>query len=325
MKQTKRYVLLVLTTCASVFVLLHAMKFIEFYQQASLMLTDISFKKQAWERVQRSHERNTFTNSLALWKRKDTPVVLNHCTKWGNKKMIHAKTRYAIVSLISTDLEHYVPSAIKLAKSVRWWFTADQMDLVMMMTNQNRAAHDAHFKFELERSGWNICMIPVIDHTKNLIFSPGNRFFKAKMYSKLNVFALNEYEAVLFLDSDTLVVNEPSLLFTHHLMEMKKARLNLGAARDSPVQLSHYFNAGVLLILFDDKQLTFDNMIASISQVKHEANQAEQGLLNILYNNSFYVLPFIYNANLVSKAIEPEIWKHNSNDISILHYTVSKG
>ena len=186
---------------------------------------------------------------------------------------------------------------------------------------------------EILRHGWKNCRVPVIEHATNSNLSTYNRFFNAKMYSKLNVWAIAEaYEAVLFLDSDTLMIRDASPLFTHHVAAMQRAGHSLGAVWDSPLSLRKNFNAGVMLLTVRAENLNgnmtaYEELAASISHVEHDENYAEQGLLNSFFNEKkFYELPFIYNANVVSKILETEsVWIPNENTISILHYTVSKG
>ena len=242
-------------------------------------------------------------------------VSLHHCK---NVLAFNKAQQYAVVSLLTMGLTHYVQSAVKLAKSLRFWkIKADLIMLVIEMPSAN-------YRKDLEDTGWNICHVPVIEGNTTV----SSVFLQTKMYSKLNAWALIEYDAILYVDSDTLVIRDPSPLFHTHLPAMEKAGLTLGAAWDRP-QPAKNFNAGVLLLI--PSISTFRQLQSSILTVPHNPYMAEQALLNaIFFRNdsrhlSFYVLPFIYNANIASIIKEREFWAHHLDSISILHYTVSKG
>jgi glycogenin glucosyltransferase len=199
------------------------------------------------------------------------------------------------------------------------------MDLIMMMVDGSEVAAQNTAISELTAAGWNIiCTVPAIEHPNLSV--PRGRFHEAKLYSKLNAWALTEYEAILFVDSDTLIIRSPAPLFTFHLPAMKRSNATFAAVRDRPARLSHGFNAGVFLLILDKNRgdTAFLEIRDKITSVAHDETQAEQGLLNAIYDQTFFELPFIYNANLVSKLEEPGLWNENEHAISILHYTISK-
>ncbi len=275
-------------------------------------------------------EERTVTD---FWKRPGGPAVLHHCKPLSNKHpTVHATTRFAVVSILTSDRSRfYTLSAIKLAKSLRWWFPPEQMDLVMLVTDGFGISTniDSDFFFnvmEMENAGWNIiCKVPVFENPRVV---NANRFHDIKVYSKLNTWALTEYEAVLYLDSDTLVIRNPVRLFTEHLDAMKRTGKMLGAVIDRPESWSQgRFNAGVFMLVptIDNRSWTFPKVVESIVSVPHDVDWAEQGLLNALFDGEFYRLPYIYNGNLVCKKNEPAFWSYHSSRISIVHYTVAKG
>jgi hypothetical protein len=279
------------------------------------------------------HDNQKRRNITDFWKRPGGPTRIHHCKSLSDKHpAIYANTRFAVVSMLTSDNSRfYTLSAIKLAKSLRWWFPPEKMDLVMMVTDGfGISTHiDSDFYFtvmELENAGWNlICKMPVIEPA-SLVNK--NRFHDIKVYSKLNVWALTEYDAILFLDSDTLVIRDLEKLFTAHFPAMERDGMVLGAVRDRPESLSHGFNAGVLVIiprLPRKNSMDFPKLVQSIVTVPHDEGWAEQGLLNVIFKDNYYELPFVYNANLVSKLGEIELWDRHKEEIAILHYTVSKG
>lgn len=237
-----------------------------------------------------------------------------------------ASTRFAIVSLLTEDASSlYTQSAVKLARSIRRWHHPDHLDLIMMITDGFGITQQKPFVFHfdigrLKAAGWSVvCRVPVIEHPAP---SQESRFHTAKLYSKLNLWGLQEYDALLYMDVDTLMLRECSRVFTAHYPAMLRSGYELAAVRDRPAILERNFNAGVLLVI---PRRPLHNLIARINDTSHEKSWAEQGLLNVLYQDRFYELSYVYNANLVSKRDEPELWARYRNKIAIVHYTVSKG
>lgn len=274
-------------------------------------------------------QENQLHISNSYWKREGGPAIIKHCIPQNAGPLRYhpkANTRFAIVSLLTTDATSlYTQSAMKLSRSIRRWLNTDRIDLVIMVTDgfgitEHWHDFETYHSVALSQAGWNvICKVPAIDHPKPVLDS---RFHTAKMYSKLNLWGLTEYEALLYVDSDTLIISEPTRIFTRHYPAMVRRGYELGAARDRPAVFQHNFNAGVMLII---PRRPLHQMISSINTTAHEGSWAEQGLLNVLYRDNFYELPYIYNANLVSKIDEPELWHRYKHKISIVHYTVSKG
>lgn len=250
----------------------------------------------------------------------NTSLYITECQ--GTTKP-HVNSRYAIVSLLSGDFNRYGHSALKLGHSIRK-FT--NMDMIMMVI-ASKILPQKESTF-LTNIGWKVCIVPCIEGPSNQ--STQNRFLEAKLYTKIYAWKLIQYQAVLFLDSDTLVVNDFYDIFTIHLNNMIQSNHSFGAARDRPADTYcrfgtawNYFNAGVMLLL---PNLThFEYLKNGIYQVPHNVAYAEQDFLNKIYPTpkSFYEMPFAYNAIVTSKVCEPSIWKEEQ--MKIVHFTTAKG
>lgn len=254
------------------------------------------------------------------WKRQHGPARIHQCKGFKN-----ATTRFAAVSLLTLDdSDMYSTAAVKLATSLRWWFPAEKLDLVLMIADDFGVSSSPDFNARarrLELSGWNIlCMVPVIQHPNPPV---RNRFHDMRAYTRLNVWGLTEYDAVLSLDLDTLVIRDPSILFTHHMQEMRAANKTIAAVPDRPAAMSATFNAGVLFLI--PSEAVLHSLLAGLATVPHDTNYAEQGYLNARFNASkVFKLQFIFNANVVSKRDEPDLWHKNRDSLTIIHFTVSK-
>tara|TARA_Y100000389_G_scaffold91468_1_gene88044 strand:+ start:283 stop:954 length:672 start_codon:yes stop_codon:yes gene_type:complete len=151
------------------------------------------------------------------------------------------------------------------------------------------------------------------------------------MFTRLQVWRLVEYQVILSLDLDTLVVADLSPIFLHHAPAMLAQKLRLAAVPDSlsPGSMpfcgkQDHFNAGVLLLTpsLDDHEA----LLAAMYTVDYNVNWAEQGLLNALFPpGSYLALPFPYNARLAEAGCSPMSWRGDLREAVVLHFTVVKG
>ena len=275
----------------------------------------------------------------SLWQRREAKVYrlptrrraahLRHCAR----ETVYPRTEFAVMSMLSHSFHLYGVSAMKLATTVRRFTNADLIMLLVETKERNakETAITRRQKAQLERSGWKTCTVPAIGGPPQT--RERNRFLDALLYTKFTAWKFTEYEGVLFLDSDTLVVGDITPAFLDIAPLMRRTNKSLAAARDRPADATcrlggawNFFNAGVLLLIPDTQ--TFRALEHSIHHVAHDARYAEQDLLNVLYgpgNHEWLELPFVYNAIVVSKYCEPELWRENRDHIKIVHYTTTKG
>jgi lipopolysaccharide biosynthesis glycosyltransferase len=215
-----------------------------------------------------------------------------------------------------------VQAAIVLAKTIRK-FT--NLDMVLLITPGSRDSIEEQNQRKLENEGWVLCSVPVIP---NPISAKPNRFMEANIYSKLNAWRLIEYKAILLLDLDMFIVDNPTDIFTEILPMMRKQNKTLGAALDRPApggkcrpiwsEDKPTFNAGMLLVV--PSLNAFRHLSESMHTIDHDMNYQEQSLLNEVYALDYFELPFSYNANIISVNCEPHLWKSPK----IIHFTVAK-
>ena len=229
---------------------------------------------------------------------------------------------FAFAAFISASTASYTRGAVVLARTLR---RVTNLDMLLMVLEGRIPSRD---RAALRHEGWMLCAVPVI---ANPPAADENRFTRARIYSKLAAWNLTEYEAVLLLDLDTLVLRDPSDAFTSVLPRMRARNQTLGASIDHPMPgglCGSYwapghptFNAGVLLIVPSTD--AFERLRDGVSTVPHNTNAAEQSYLNVVYpEGAFYSLAFAYNGNAVSITCEPDLWR--STDIKIIHFTVQK-
>ena len=245
------------------------------------------------------------------------------------KGSVYGFTNFAFVSMITSsgrgameELPLYVMGAAKLGVSIKRW---SNIDTVMMVVG-GRVLPQQNL---LVSAGWIICYLDAIENPSSDV---SNRFLSAKMYSKLHVWSLVEYEAVVMMDADTLVIRDPTPIFTHVYPSMKTSGALIAA--DTNTRTAHKnmfgqcfddqstFNAGVFVLI--PNATLFESLKEGIHILPHIYEWAEQSLLNVYFKDSVYAMPFAYNANLAAILCEPDLWGREYSQLTILHYTVIK-
>jgi hypothetical protein len=196
------------------------------------------------------------------------------------ENQVYAETKFSFVSMLSGNLRLYAISAIKLGSSIRRW---SSLDMVMMEIKERPL--DPEIRSQLQSAGWKVCIVPAIDSPPT---KEKNPYLDALMYSKLNAWGLDQYDAIVAIDSDMLVVGNPAPLFEFHLPRMQAANRTIGAARDRPRSSCSLvswatapYNAG--LLLFRPDTATLDRLRRAIIEVPHDVGSAEQVQLNQNY------------------------------------------
>jgi hypothetical protein len=135
----------------------------------------------------------------------------------------YQRSQRAVVSLLGDT-----PSQVlELGKSVRMWWSPEQADLILLSSRPVAPL-----------LGWTLCLVDAMQGPHQPIIA------------KLKAWALSEYEAVLLLDSDTLVLRDPSALFGHFYQQMRRANTTLAAVLTPPCQpLTPAIQTQVLLLI----------------------------------------------------------------------------
>ena len=220
-----------------------------------------------------------------------------------------ADTAFALVSLLIVNgYEHdqYMQGMCKLGQAIRQFATIDTILLVAEVGMKLNS--DA----QIARCGWRVCFVSTIPGP------PGhsNRYLEAKMYTKLRLWQLVQYQAVLYIDLDTLIVRPFGGIFEEHLPAMADKGLTLGMGSNSFPDRGD-FNAGVMLLLPDP--IEFNSLVAGITSIPHNIELAEQAYLNAYFAQRIYRLPFAYNSMVSMRPAIPTPWR--DSEAIIMHYT----
>lgn len=206
-----------------------------------------------------------------------------------------------------------------LGYSIKKYLERDDVDLMVLYLEGTLTKED---KIALRKAGWDhVLEIPPF-WPMRLSMEPR---FKPLM-AKLWIYALEQFETVLLLDSDMLVTADIGELF----YDKKKPAIKLAACRDNGFgEWTSDINAGLLLV--HPNTSVFKEMTKAAIDEWNQWNpqNAEQSFLNY-YLQSHHCnetsclqrLPMDYNANYVIWQHYPEIWDGLAS--KIVHFTTVK-
>ena len=212
-----------------------------------------------------------------------------------------------------TDGANYVTGAEKLGRSILKHTTAP-VDLVVMELENKPLSEEAWVR--LQSVGWQRCVVERIaplDESQTF-----GRF--RDQFTKLHAWGMVMYDQLLYLDSDTLVIGSLDDLLNGYLFTKK-----IGVARDyGSGEWRQTFNMGVFLIRPDSVEYSRLINLQKDPSIEFHVTMAEQGFLNVVYEDQWQDIGFSYNANLAIYSQDHSYWKEHENEIRIVHYTMEK-
>ncbi|CAI6003855.1 unnamed protein product [Closterium sp. NIES-64] len=166
-----------------------------------------------------------------------------------------AAPRVAYASVLHTT-EDYVCGAIVLARSLKK--SGTKADLVLLVSREiNRKSRRG-----LKKAGWRLKEIERIRNPRAVPKS-----YNEWNYSKLRLWQLEEYDKVIFVDSDVLVLKNLDFLFSYPELSAR------GNAR-------HLFNSGVMVL--EPSNCTFNLFMSHVTTLT-SCNGGDQGFLNNVF------------------------------------------
>jgi lipopolysaccharide biosynthesis glycosyltransferase len=164
--------------------------------------------------------------------------------------------------------------------------------------------------------GWEMIPIPPIAAPHN---DTSNHYTSAGVYAKLHVWNMTSFDAVLYLDLDTLPLRSVYPLFEVQFPLMRAANMSVGMVRDTLAPVNNRgFNAGVMLI--HPSALEYSWLVSNIDKVPHSLDGAEQNYLNEVYKGRIFQLPSVYNVLNNDKTKHSDLWRVIEDQIVILHF-----
>jgi glycogenin len=206
--------------------------------------------------------------------------------------------------------EAYLPGVEALGGSLKASGTTAPM--VLMVTPEIRPVT----RQRLTEQGWLVHEIEPLANPNPLTQQMLPRFGAA--YTKLRAWELTDFDKVVLLDADTIVLQNVDELFE---------RPEIAAAPD--FFMPDRFSSGVMVL--EPSAATFGRMMDTLAETS-SYDGGDQGFLNIFFANWYAMsvehrLPVGYNmAHFIYQFMHghDSAWKALSHEIKILHYLVQK-
>jgi glycogenin glucosyltransferase len=217
--------------------------------------------------------------------------------------------KYAYTTILCNG-EGYLPGVEALGSSLA--ATGTSVPRVLLTTPEIRPMT----RERLGAQGWTIREVEPIPNPNPATQQMLPRFGAA--YTKLRAWQLGDFDRVVLLDADTIVLQNVDDLFD---------RPEIAAAPD--FFLPDRFSSGVMVL--EPREATFDRMIQALSQAS-SYDGGDQGFLNVFFANWYAMgvehrLPVGYNmAHFIYQFMRahPSTWEKLKGEIKIVHYLVQK-
>lgn len=216
------------------------------------------------------------------------------------------------MSLLTNDN----PAYVQMARVLGYSLMKHKVNAQRLMMLPKKAENMAHMVSSLNKTGWEVVWV-------DFIAQPGSQAKEEKyksMFTKLNIYKLTQCETVVFMDVDTLVVDNFDELF-----DVLGSENSFAAASDNWWGTYTFgFNAGVLVIKPSLEEFQRLMTAADRKQDNYEHDMAEQAFLNYYYKLNAIRLPFRYNGNVAIYEKNQQDWWRLEKHLKIIHYTTFK-
>ncbi len=137
-----------------------------------------------------------------------------------------------------------------------------------------------------------------------------------EQFTKLHILNMVQYQRILYLDTDVLVVGDISPL-------LLDVNTSFAAVRDwESGRIQDHINCGVFSISPNSTEFQRLNSLR-VHKSDYRLHMAEQGLLNSVYGseNAIQYFPFAYNGNLAALVQDRDFWMKEEPNLRVIHYT----
>jgi len=245
-----------------------------------------------------------------------------HC----NQTLTRTRALVTILTSISSD---YTTLVQMLGLSISMHSDVDcQVDQILIVPDDVTIAQRDLDRFKF--AGWRVMPLARIPPPASVNSHTVIHGRHLQCFSKLHVFNMTQYEAVLFVDADTILCGNVMEVFSHHIPRMRDQGVHLGWVYDVTVaSMNSSFNSGVMLVR-PCSHLSA-HLLTSMQEIAFDPSFADQGFLNVVFNTrdpvhaesihrQHYVLPPKFNAMANIPSINQELWEHVKTDARIFHF-----
>ncbi|KAL1919202.1 uncharacterized protein VTP21DRAFT_2584 [Calcarisporiella thermophila] len=169
----------------------------------------------------------------------------------------------------------------------------------------------------LKSVGWKLHSVDEIDLPES-----GVKDAFRDNFLKLHLWNFTEFDALVYLDADTIVRDNIQELF--RLVDrdsyLNKEGFEFASALDNYGSLSQDFNAGVMVIR-PNQDVYLELMRLYKLTDNYNAYWAEQGFLNEYFRFRYIHLPEQYNFNVAFWERQKLAWERFESEMKVIHYT----
>ena len=212
-------------------------------------------------------------------------------------------SKYAVMIIVTSD--DYVNGANTLYYSLvaHWNQTIlnETAFVALVIDTHNNDYIFSHLQ------GWSIVRVPLRTPSTPANVSDDHL---EEQFIQLYLWNMTAFNRILYLDSDTLCVNDPTPILIN-------AKHSFGAVFDSIQGLTtEHYHKGVFTIIPRSEE--FQRLSAL-----RKGYVSEQELINHVYQNrsAIDIFPFVFNGNLSVAVLYKNFWDKHYPSMRILHYT----
>lgn len=219
--------------------------------------------------------------------------------------------RRAFFSAVYTN--NFIPGALLLGYTLRKHHPKHS---IYLMHFEDSLSEEA--LCELRQVGWTLKVVKRIPPPFK-----GTWPHFIDQFTKLILWNMTEFDSIVYLDADTLVLDDISNL--HELVaDPHRTNFEFAAVADNwHGKFAYHFNAGMLVL--HPSKAVFNELIKTMGlQGNYDPTMAEQAFLNAFFQLRYLQLPLVYNVNLALYSKYPDLWQNMQDDFKVVHFTLVK-
>jgi alpha-N-acetylglucosamine transferase len=218
-----------------------------------------------------------------------------------------------------TDDSNYALSAIKLLKSIELNSKSTMFDKLILELREKRL--NTEIKSLISKNpSWKICQVDRIPPRDEKNTFPRFR----DQFTKLILWNMTEYKAVVYFDSDTFVIGNINKLLNIY-KTLENTEYKIAVTQDIRAgEWMKAFNMGIFSIKPNKTEFNRLIRLKNDYNFTFEVEMSEQGFLNEAYRNQWFDFGFENNANLAVYSQKRQFWNEHEPNINVIHYTMNK-
>lgn len=209
---------------------------------------------------------------------------------------MNSSPRYAYVTILSDE---YLKGALALNQSIK---DRCQYPLLVLCYDVSKETQEILRQNEIE-----FRMVPMIT-------SPFESAKYRGVYTKLHIFNLTEFDKIIFLDSDTIVVRNIDRLFE---LDSEFA----ATALKGVALITTQFSPGLMLVKPDAEKF---NELMALRLTTPTYDGGDQGFLNVVFANKWYRIPDEYHVTKRIFMYHKNMWNELRSSMCVIHYPSAK-